>query len=78
MCGVTACEVSALPDFDSVRFTDCRAIADGQAAVLGDATWTRTLDLMAQQRHHSKLKAQPSAIDAASSGFTVDWRSVGP
>jgi len=78
MCGSTACQVSALPDFDSVRFTDCSATAGGQTALLGDALWTRSLDVMVEGGHRSTLKALPSAIDAGSGGFTVDWLSVGP
>ena len=78
MCGRTACQVSALPDFDSARFVDCSATAGGHAARLGDDFWTQTLHLMVQDGHRSTLKAQPSAIDAGSDGFTVDWLSVGP
>jgi hypothetical protein len=77
-CNARACEISALPDFDSVRFTDCHATAGGQTADVGDGVWTRTLDVMVRQRHRTTLKALPSAIDAASDGFTVNWLGVGP
>ena len=78
MCGSTACQVSALPDFDSVRFTGCSATADGQTAPIGDPLWTPTLDVMVVGGHQNTLKALPSAVDAGSDGFTVDWLSVGP
>lgn len=78
MCGTKACEISALPDFGTVRFTDCSATANGQTALLGDELWTRRIDLMIQLKQRTVLKALPSAIDAASDGFTVSWRSVGP
>jgi hypothetical protein len=78
MCGNTACQVSALPDFDSVRFTGCSATADGQTALLGDPMWAPTLDVMVVGGKQNTLKALPSAVDAGSDGFTVDWLSVGP
>ena len=78
MCGRSACQVSALPDFDSVRFTGCSATVGGETALLGDPSWTPTLDVMVVGGHQNTLKALPSAVDAASDGFTVDWLSVGP
>lgn len=78
MCGARACQVSALPDFNQVRFTGCKATAGGETALLGDGLWTRSLDLMVESGHRTVLKALPSAIDAGSDGFTVEWRSVGP
>jgi hypothetical protein len=78
MCGSTACQVSALPDFDSVRFTACSASAEGKAALLGDPSWAPTIDVMIVGGHQNTLKALPSAVDAGSDGFSVNWLSVGP
>jgi len=60
-----------LADFGTVNLSDCRATLNNHTGALGDSAWQN--DAIAMVTSGGTTKAQPSALSADGTGFSVTW-----
>jgi hypothetical protein len=70
---LTSCQPLDLTDFDTVRFSDATATADGHTGRISDTAWTPSAVAIGD---NGGAGAQPSSSNSAGSAFSVKYEAA--
>lgn len=73
MC-FTVCQVQKLTNFGTVNFSGSYTTGDGHTGSISDAAWNH--DKITMVTSGGRVKAQPSALSADGTAFSVTWKHV--
>jgi hypothetical protein len=70
----TVCQVQKLTNFGTVNFSGSYTTGDGHTGSISDAAWNH--DKITMVTSGGRVKAQPSALSADGTAFSVTWKHV--
>ena len=71
---LAVCQVQKLTNFGTVTFTGSYTTGDGHTGSISDTAWTN--DKITMTTNGGVTKAQPSALSAGGTEFSVTWKHV--